>query len=408
MADSPLFHRVTIIGLGLIGGSLGRALRERRLVEDIVGYDNNSAVTAAALMIGAVDAGCAELAKAVEDSDVIVLCTPLSTTRDIFDAIAPHLKPGAIVTDVGSVKGQIMQEVADVLPPKCSFVPGHPIAGSERSGPEAGSADMFKGKQVILTPENENNLAVKRVKKLWEAIGGKVECCDAAFHDGVFGITSHVPHLLAFASVTLIGKKLKKKPDGLNSQFHRFIRLGASNPFMWTDIFLYNATDLLDALEGFCAMLGDLRQHASDTKALKKWLKAPSQFRRDACKTPDKEWDVLTDENTYTALLPLLVAYAFSDEVAEIEKEQEVPLHHYLGGGFMDVTRPAATPPEIGAAYIAAHAKDAEICIDAMLKEVERWMKAIRKGDAEALDKYITAAGEHTHHIREIIGMPAA
>lgn len=249
--SQPLFERTTIIGIGLIGSSLARALRENHLTSRIVVADQNAEHRAKALELGLADDAFANAADAVRDADLVILSVPIGASGHIAEIIAPALKAGCIVTDVGSAKQAVLRDVAPHIPNSVAFVPGHPIAGTEHSGPEAGFATLFTGRWTILTPEEKTDPeAVKKIRLMWERIGAKVELMNAAQHDRVLAITSHLPHLIAY---TIVGTAADLETDTQSEVikysaggFRDFTRIAASDPVMWRDIFLNNREAVLE------------------------------------------------------------------------------------------------------------------------------------------------------------------
>jgi len=264
-ATAPLFDRLALIGIGLIGSSLARAAREYGLVREVVCSSRNAATRAKALELGIVDAAFADPVDAARDADLVVLCTPVGTFADLARAMAPHLKPGAIVSDVGSVKEAVVKDVGPLLPVGVHLVPAHPIAGTEFSGPEAGFATLFHGRWTILTPEaGASEEAVERVAELWRRCGSNVERMDPAHHDRVLAITSHLPHLIAY---TIVGTAADLEEDTKSEVikfsaggFRDFTRIAASDPVMWRDIFLTNREAVLEILQRFTEDLTALQR----------------------------------------------------------------------------------------------------------------------------------------------------
>ena len=248
------FQRIAIIGFGLIGSSLGRAIKQHGLAGTLVAVDRDPAARAEIEALGLADAVTGDPAAAVEDADLVILATPVSTYAEIGRAIAPALKPGAIVSDVGSVKQLVLRDLAPTLPAHVHLVPGHPIAGTEKSGPAAGFASLFEGRWCILTPTADvDRAAVDRVNALWHAIGSDVVEMDADHHDKVLAITSHLPHLIAY---TIVGTAVDLEEDIQSevvkfsaSGFRDFTRIAASDPTMWRDIFLNNREAVLEMLQ---------------------------------------------------------------------------------------------------------------------------------------------------------------
>lgn len=261
----PLFERIAYIGIGLIGSSVARVVRRDRLAITTIGCARSATSRAVALRLNLVDVVTANVTEAVRGADLVVLGTPVSACGLLARAMAPHLRPGAIVTDVGSVKGAVIRDVLPHLPAHVHFVPGHPIAGTEHSGPEAGFAEMFVGRCTILTPlAGTDPAAVERVRALWKACGAKVDLMDPAHHDRVLAITSHLPHLIAYTIVgtaTDLEEHLQHEVIKYSaSGFRDFTRIAASDPVMWRDIFLNNREAVLDVLQRFTEDLTTLQR----------------------------------------------------------------------------------------------------------------------------------------------------
>src|SRR5579863_364194 len=252
----PHFNRIALIGFGLIGGSIARAAREQGLVGEIVTTARSAKTRARVSELGIVDSVVATNAEAVEDADLVILCTPVGACGEVVQEIAGHLKPGAIVSDVGSVKGAVVRDMAPYLPAGVHFVPAHPVAGTEHSGPDSGFAELFIDRWCILTPPGGTEAgAVEKLRAFWAALGAKVEIMTADHHDMVLAITSHLPHLIAY---TIVGtadelegvtqsEVLKFSAGG----FRDFTRIAASDPIMWRDVFLTNKDAVLEMLGTF-------------------------------------------------------------------------------------------------------------------------------------------------------------
>ncbi|MEO1149998.1 MAG: prephenate/arogenate dehydrogenase family protein [Pseudomonadota bacterium] len=254
----PLFDHVCVVGLGLIGSSLLRAMRAARLADRTTGFDLDPAIGTRALALDIVDEIAPSLRDAMAQADLVILATPVGAVDHLCAEISPHLKSGAIVSDVGSVKTG-MVTAARHLPDDVFCVPAHPVAGTEQSGPEAGFADLFRDRWCILTPLPRDDApyraALSRVEQLWQAMGALTECMSADHHDLALAITSHLPHLIAF---TLVGAA-----DDLESVteaeivkysaggFRDFTRIAASDPVMWRDVFLQNKDAVLEVLGRF-------------------------------------------------------------------------------------------------------------------------------------------------------------
>ena len=258
------FEKVCIVGLGLIGGSIGLAIKRSNISNQITGYARSNSTLEKAIELGLVDSVKDNLKDAVNNSDLVILATPLSTFRELVEEMSPFLKKGCIITDTGSAKLTVIEDLKDILPNGVEFVPGHPIAGTEESGPDAGFAELFDNRWCILTPTEDNSSnAVDLVKGFWETIGSKVEIMDPMHHDKVLAITSHIPHLIAFNIVgtannlaNVTEKEVVKYSAG---GFRDFTRIAASDPKMWSDIFTYNSDAVLEMLDLFSNDLAKLK-----------------------------------------------------------------------------------------------------------------------------------------------------
>ena len=258
------FEKVCIVGLGLIGGSIGLAIKRSNISNQITGYARSNSTLERAIELGLVDSVKDNLKDAVNNSDLVILATPLSTFRELVEEMSPFLKKGCIITDTGSAKLTVIEDLKDILPNGVEFVPGHPIAGTEESGPDAGFAELFDNRWCILTPTEDNSSnAVDLVKGFWESIGSKVVIMDPMHHDKVLAITSHIPHLIAFNIVgtannlaNVTEKEVVKYSAG---GFRDFTRIAASDPKMWSDIFTYNSDAVLEMLDLFSNDLAKLK-----------------------------------------------------------------------------------------------------------------------------------------------------
>ena len=282
-----LFARMALIGAGLIGSSLARVARRQGLAGHIAVSARTQATLDKALELGFADSVSLDAAEAAEDADLVVLCTPLGAYSSIAETLAPALKPGAIVSDVGSCKKIMFTDVAPHLGEGVHMVPGHPVAGTEHSGPEAGFAELFENRWCILTPGVDTDAAaVERVSELWRRAGMTVETMDAAHHDQVLALTSHLPHLIAYTIVgtaTDLGDELKKEVFKFSAGgFRDFTRIAASDPVMWRDIFLNNKDALLDVLGRFTEDLTALQRAISrgEEKALEDHFTRTRDIRR--------------------------------------------------------------------------------------------------------------------------------
>ena len=258
------FEKVCIVGLGLIGGSVGLAIKRSNISNQITGYARSNSTLERAIELGLVDKVEDNLKDAVNDCDLVILATPLSAFKKLVEEMSPFLKKDCIITDTGSAKLSVIEDLSGILPSNVEFIPGHPIAGTEESGPDAGFAELFDNRWCILTPTEDNSShAIDLVKEFWESIGSKVEIMDPLHHDKVLAITSHIPHLIAFNIVgtannlaNVTEKEVVKYSAG---GFRDFTRIAASDPKMWSDIFTYNSEAVLEMLELFSNDLAKLK-----------------------------------------------------------------------------------------------------------------------------------------------------
>ncbi len=286
-AAKSLFPRMALIGIGLIGSSLARLARRDGLAEHISVATRSKETLKTAKALKLADSYSLDAAEAARDADLVMLATPLGAYAEVASAMAPSLKPGAIVSDVGSCKESVFRDVAPHLPPGVHLVPGHPVAGTEHSGPRSGFAELFDGRWCVLTPARDADAkAVDKVAELWRRAGMTVERMDARHHDQVLALTSHLPHLIAYTIVgtaTDLGDALQKEVFKYSAGgFRDFTRIAASDPVMWRDIFLKNKDAVLEVLGRFTEDLtalqrairrgeGDrLEKHFTRTRAIRK------------------------------------------------------------------------------------------------------------------------------------------
>lgn len=262
-----VFNKISIIGLGLIGSSLARAVQENDLCAHISGYDLSADVCTRAQAIDLMPHITNDIAEAVSDADLIVLCVPVGVVGEAVSALMPHCKAGAILSDVGSVKGSVIEAVLPHMRDDVHFIPAHPIAGTENSGPEAGFATLFKNRWCIITPPEEIKVdqeALDALTTLWQGCGSDVEVMTPKHHDKILAITSHLPHLIAY---TIVGTATDLEDDIKSevikfsaSGFRDFTRIAASDPTMWRDIFLNNKDAVLDIIQRFNEDLTELQK----------------------------------------------------------------------------------------------------------------------------------------------------
>ena len=262
---SVIYNRVALIGLGLIAGSMALAMRRRGLAAEVTGYARTAATRDTARRINLVDRVCDTAVEAVKDADLVVLCVPVGAMGAVAQEIAPHLKPGATVSDVGSVKRAVIDAVQPHMPAHVHFVPAHPLAGTEHSGPESGFATLFDNRWCLIVPaEGASPQAVAQLQALWQGMGANVDQMDADHHDLVLAVTSHTPHLIAYTMVG-VADDLRRVTDSevikySAAGFRDFTRIAASDPTMWRDVFLTNKDATLEILGRFTEELFALQR----------------------------------------------------------------------------------------------------------------------------------------------------
>ena len=262
---SAMFEKIAVLGLGLIGSSICHGVKAQGLAKTVVGHAKSAETRKVALEIGLVSEVFENPADAVKGADLVILCTPIGACGALAAATGKHLREGAIFTDVGSVKGAIVRDCAPHLPLNIHFIPGHPIAGTEQSGPRSGFAELFHHRWCILTPvAGTDPAAIEKLTKFWEALGSNVDVMSADHHDLVLAITSHLPHLIAYNTVATAAD-LETVTDSevikySASGFRDFTRIAASDPTMWRDVFLNNKDAVLEMLGRFTEELAVLQR----------------------------------------------------------------------------------------------------------------------------------------------------
>lgn len=287
-------NKLVICGVGLIGGSLARALKAAGAVKEVVGVGRSEASLARACELGVIDRAAVSMAEAVAGADVVVLAAPVAQTPALLAAIRPFLGGDTIVTDAGSTKTDAVTAARTALGDEVwRFVPGHPIAGAELSGVDAAKADLYRDRRVVLCPQANNRQAdVARVRAMWEATGARVSEMSETQHDRVFASVSHLPHVLSYALIAQIldAPDAASKFGFAGGGFRDFTRIAASNPEMWRDICVANRDALLAELDGYIATLGSLRQliDAGDGAGLEAVFARTSRARTDWAKQQEK------------------------------------------------------------------------------------------------------------------------
>ena len=286
-----MFNKVCIIGCGLIGSSLARAIKKYNLSEKIVSSNRSDIVNKKVLGLKIVDDSSSDTQKMAKDSELIIIATPLSSYENVILKIKNSLKNGMILTDVGSVKERVISLVEKAIPKDVSWIPSHPIAGTEESGPEAGFSELFKNRWCILTPSKKaKEKDINTLKSFWKQIGSKVDIMNAKQHDYILSITSHIPHLVAYnivnTSINIQEEKqsaiIKYSAGGLRD----FTRIAASNPIMWRDIFIQNKTNTSKEIEKFIANLEELKNaiENEDGKKLEEIFIKTKKIRKEIIK----------------------------------------------------------------------------------------------------------------------------
>lgn len=277
------FKTVSIIGVGLIGGSLALALKDKKLVNKIIGYGRNEQRLKEALKLGIIDSYTTFLKEASE-AELIVLATPVGLFEKIIIEMLDYLKKGTIIIDVGSVKESIVNTIETMLPIGVSFVGTHPIAGSDKTGFEYANKDLFKKAKVIITPtENTDKSALEKVSKLWQKIGAVVELMSPEQHDKIYALVSHLPHLISFCMVNTVAEMDKNFIKYAGSGFKDTTRIAKSSPEIWRDILMMNDKNILQCLEIFAKNLKEIKKMLSkkDSEGVKTFIEKAKNLRKE-------------------------------------------------------------------------------------------------------------------------------
>ena len=279
------FRRLTIIGVGLIGGSLARVCRKKGLADELVGVGRGRKNLELAVELGVIDRWSHQVEEGVDGADGVVLATPMGTIIPLAKRMAPHIEAGCLVTDVGSTKASVVEPLERLLQPSAAFVGGHPIAGTEKSGVEASFETLFEGFPCILTPTDRTDTeALARVQSLWEACGMSVVCMGPDTHDTLMAGVSHLPHMVAYALINTVTGLSSNDHDAVAYSaggFRDFTRIAASDPTMWRDICLTNREPLLAMIDRFSGSLAELREaiEGADGEAMQELFAAARRIR---------------------------------------------------------------------------------------------------------------------------------
>ena len=280
------FNKVTIIGVGLIGGSLAKVLKANGLAKEIHGAGRSRETLEQALRLGVIDHMGQDSAHAVKDADLVVLASHVGSFEQIAREIGPHLKKGAVLTDVGSVKGELVRRIEGLLPSGVHYVPGHPIAGKEKSGVAESTETLFRGARCILTPTGKTDpAALDAVKAIWTAAGANVVIMDPDMHDHVFAAVSHLPHVAAYSMVCTVAELNAGADNYINFSgggFRDFTRIAASSPEMWRDICLMNSKNIVELIDRYQYALNKIKKaiHREDGDRIEKFFRAASDVRK--------------------------------------------------------------------------------------------------------------------------------
>lgn len=361
---SPLFSNITLIGLGQIGGSLALALKEYGAAEHITGYDLDPQYAQLILEHNGIDSIATNIGDAVAGADVTILCTPVSTYGTLMQQIAEHLKPGSILTDVGSIKLHAIQDLVPLMPGNVFLVPSHPIAGTERSGAEVARASLFANRPFIVTPlEGMSTEPIDAIKALWERIDAHIILLPPDIHDQIYCYTSHLPHLLSFtAGHVLHTHHITASPDPL---FQGFIRIGRSEPQMWRDVFTHNQNNMITGLDQILYLLNHMRGELLSGK--------------------ETAQASLDDNTIATMLFPRVAASVMVSALSMCEQQVGQSLVRYTGAGFSDFVAPVTQAPDNDIELISNHAPQVAMWMEHYITELKALRTTIANNDEQAL-----------------------
>ena len=405
----PLFNRLALIGVGLIGSSIARAARAQGVVREIVATARTEATRARVAELGIADQVVATAAEAVADADLVIVCIPVGACGAVAQEIGAHLKAGAIVSDVGSVKGSVVKDMRPHLPAAVHFVPAHPVAGTENSGPDSGFAELFANRWCILTPpEDAEPAAVERLAAFWRAFGANVETMSPEHHDLVLAVTSHLPHLIAY---TIVGTA-----EGLSKlmgfevlqyagkAFRQFTRIAASDPTMWRDIFITNRNAVLEMLGSFNEDLSTLTRamRERDRDRLLTQFSHVGAIRRGIVAigqdTPEDYTETLDfDESrsVYKGLvpaavshLPHLIAFAIINTADELSQVTRSEVLQFSAGGFRDFTHIATSDPDTWTKVLINNRTAVIEVLGRFNEDLSKLTRSIRRQDGDALFEF--------------------
>jgi cyclohexadieny/prephenate dehydrogenase len=355
-------EKLCVIGLGLVGSSIARAVRERYLAGHITACDTNEVSLAYARKHGFADSTTSSAENAVKDCDLVILATPAAALESVAQAIAPHLKRGAIVMDVCSVKEPAIAAIAPHIPEGVHFIPAHPIAGSEHTGVSAGRADLFERRRVMVTPMDAKlDDALQLVTSFWTRMGARVEAMPPHLHDLIYAYVSHLPHLLAFAAYKPLEQyESYKETDELLA---RFMRLCGASTELWIDIFLLNRDNILSALDRYLDVILHIRSELQEA--------------------PEAPGSESNEKNARTALFPRIAASCLVTTIMEAERKAGFPFARYSGSGFADFSYPASQPPEDDIESISEQYVHVTHALDEYIERLRNFRAVLASGSSE-------------------------
>ncbi len=420
---SPIFNRLAVIGMGLIGSSIARAARAQGAVRSIAATARSAATRRRVAELGLADQVVETNAAAVEGADLVIVCIPVGACGAVAAEIGSHLAPGAIVSDAGSVKAAVVRDMSPHLPATAHFLPAHPVAGTERSGPDAGFAELFVNRWCIITPPpGADPAAVERLKAFWGLLGANVETMSADHHDLVLGITSHLPHLIAYTIVGTASELTELMHSRLghlaSGAFRDFTRIAASDPTMWRDIFLANRDAVLEMLGTFVEDLATLTRamrsadgetllhHFTKVRAIRKYIAhADKQLalpRVDADEIKDHWTSQYGPLLAITSHLPHLIAYTIVGTADELSKVTRSEVLQFSAGGFRDFTRIAVSSPTYWRDVLLNNKTSVFEVLGRFNEDLAQLTRAIRRKDGEALFNFFSRARAIRRSIVEI------
>lgn len=365
--SEALYNRVAVIGLGLIGSSIARAIKKHGLAPHVIGMDTNASHVTYCLGEGIIDSAAASAADCVKDTDLVILCTPASTFQSILSGALPALKPGAVITDVASVKELPLQTIMPILPKGVAFIPAHPIAGNEKGGPEDGSAELLESRRVILTPDDSllESPALASLRVFWQRLGMTPEFMPAFLHDQIYAAVSHLPQLVSFAALGSLHAQ-PFLPVPVNPEiFGRFIRLSKSPALLWTDIFLTNQRYLVAVLDDYITFCQQIFQEL-----------------REGAKQQEKSAPAA---DASTNLFPRIAASCLVSVVSKLEKQIDMRVARFAGKGFADVAAAALETPESDIERISGHYQAVLPVLESFIAELVKLRGMIALGLASDL-----------------------